>query len=59
MRKKMNKQWKKIQETHELSYKLEGSCMTTGRYQKTDIKSRGGVVDKTFSGDSSGKEKGE
>lgn len=47
------------EEIHELSYKLEGSCMTTGRYNKPDIKNKGGVVDKIFSGNSSGREKGE
>lgn len=50
---------KKLQEIYELSYKLEGSCMTTCRYKKTDIKNKGEIVDETFSGDSGGKEKGE
>lgn len=45
MEKKMNKQWKKTQEIHELSYKLEGSCMATGRCKKTDTKNKGIIVD--------------
>lgn len=61
MRGKMNKQWKKKtnQEIHELSYKLEDSCITIGRYKKPDIKNKGYIIDTISSGDSSGKEKGD
>jgi len=54
---KVNKNWKIIsQQIYESRCKrLEGSCITTGRYQKTDIKNRGGTKDKTFPGDSGGK----